>query len=194
MFSKNGRKLKTNSNDDIYTPLPVAKLMIEMCNIKEGDKVLDPSLGEGVFYNNLPECNKSYCEIKLGKDFLECNEKYDIIIGNPPYSIWNKWIEHTMELTNKFCYILGCFNFTDKRVRDILNNGFGLTAFHIAKIDWWYSPSYICVFERDKQSLISVSPSRVLCDVCGGRCKRGRNGNSPNTCTNIPINSFKEIL
>ena len=43
MFAKNGRKLKNNSNDVIYTPLPVALKMIDMCDIHENDKILDPS-------------------------------------------------------------------------------------------------------------------------------------------------------
>jgi hypothetical protein len=178
-----GRKLKSNANDKIYTPKSVANLMIQMCNITENMKVLDPSKGAGVFYNNLPDCFKDYCEIEEGKDFFDTNTRYDLIIGNPPYSLWNKWIEHTMRLTDKFCYILGCFNFTDARLRNIINNGFGITKFHLLKIDWWYSPSYIIIFERNKPSIISVEPSSILCDICNKRCKRGRNGNNANECS-----------
>ena len=147
MFNKTGRKLKTNANDIIYTPKPVAIKMIEMCNIQEGMKVLDPSKGGGVFYDNFPNnCIKDYCEIDEGKDFFNNNKKHDLIVGNPPYSLWDKWLEHTMILTNKFCYILGCFNFTDARIRKVLNNGFGITKLHLLKIDWWFSPSYIIIF------------------------------------------------
>ena len=93
-----------------------------------------------------------------------------------------------MKITNKFCYILGCFNFTDARVRKILNNGFGITKIHLLKIDWWFSPSYIVIFEKIKKSIITVEPKSVLCDICNGRCKRGRAGNNANTCTNIKTN------
>ena len=174
MFAKNGRKLKNNSNDVIYTPLPVALKMIDMCDIHENDKILDPSKGKGVFYNNFPNnCIKHYCEISEGIDFFNYTEKVDIIIGNPPYSLWNKWIEHTMKLTDKFCYIFGSFNFTDKRLRDIVSNGYGVTKFHLVKIDWWYSPSYLIVFEKNKTSIITVSSERVICDICKKRCGRG---------------------
>ena len=143
----NNIKSRKTANDKINTPKNVALLMIEMCDIKENDKVLDPSKGKGIFYNNLPNnCEKFYCEIDENNDFFDFNDKVDLIIGNPPYSLWTKWLEHTIEITDKFCYIFGCFNFTDKRLRDILNNGFGLTKFHILKIDWWFSPSYLCVF------------------------------------------------
>ena len=188
MFSETGRNLKVNANDIIYTPKPVALIMIKLCKIKSGSKVLDPSKGGGVFYDNLPtNCIKDYCEITENKDFFDYNDNVDLIIGNPPYSLWDKWIEHTMKITNKFCYILGCFNFTDARVRKILNNGFGITKIHLLKIDWWYSPSYIVIFEKDKKSIISVENKVILCDICNGRCKRGRAGNNANTCTNLNI-------
>ena len=45
-------------NDVIYTPLSVAKLMIDFCDIEPNHRVLDPSMGTGIFYDNFPECNK----------------------------------------------------------------------------------------------------------------------------------------
>ena len=186
MNNKNGNKLKKNSNDIYFTPSPIAKLMIEMCDINENDKVLDPSYGEGVFYNNLPNCNKEYCEITMGKDFFECNDKFDLIIGNPPFSLWDKWIEHTMKLTNKFCYIMNSFNLTAPRVRKIIDNGFGITRFHLLAVEWWFGNSFICVFEKEASSIISASPTRYYCDICNKRiCGRGKKGNSPNICTMI---------
>ncbi len=183
MYSLVGRKVKNNPNDVIFTPLDVAKIMIDMCEIESHQTVLDPSLGGGVFYDNLPPCQKDFCEITKDKDFFACEQTYDLIIGNPPYSLWNEWIQHTMKLTDKFCYIFGCFNFTDKRIRDILSSGYGITKFHLLKVDWWYSPSFILVFEKNKPSIISVSAQCHLCDICNSRCKRGRCGNLPNQCT-----------
>ena len=187
MISKIANKLKKSSNDIIYTPKPVALKMIEMCNIKDGDTVLDPSMGGGVFYNNLPSnCIKSYCEITENKDFFNETERYDLIIGNPPYSLWTKWIEHTMKLTDKFCYIFGIMNITDTRLNYIHNNGFGVSKIHLLKIDWWFGHQYLFLFEKNKPSIITVEPSRIFCDICNNkRCKRGRNKNSSNECTNI---------
>lgn len=184
-MDKTNRNIKNRKSpfDIIYTPKPVALKMIEMCELKEGDSVLDPSYGGGVFYNNLPDyVDKSFCEIEMDLDFFDYNDKVDCIIGNPPYSLWTKWIEHTMKITDKFCYIFGNLNFTDKRARDIFKNGYGITKFHLLKIDWWFSPSYLVVFEKNKASIITVEEHCVLCDICNGRCKRGRNGNSHNEC------------
>ena len=118
-------QLRKTANDKIYTPLDVAKRMIDLCDIKSNDKVLDPSKGGGVFCDNLPECNKSYCEIDEDIDFFNYNDEVDIIIGNPPYSLWNKWIDKTISLNpKKICYIFGVFNFTHKRLQKFNENGY----------------------------------------------------------------------
>ena len=181
--------LKKKSNDIIYTPLPVALKMIEMCNIQIGDKVLDPCKGTGVFYNNLPKtCNKEYCEITENKDFFNETGRYDLIIGNPPYSLWTKWINHTMSLTDKFCYIFGIMNITDTRLNHIHNNGYGVTQIHLLKIDWWFGHQYLILFEKNKPSIISASNNCIYCDICNNKkCKRGRNNNSPNECPAVDI-------
>ena len=154
---------KEGGNDIIYTPLPIALKMIEMCDIKEGEKVLDPCRGKGVFYDNLPlTCIKSYCEITENKDFFDDNNNYDLIIGNPPYSIWDKWLEHTMNHTNKFCYIMNMWNLTDKRVRNIINKGYGITKIHLLKIDWWFGCQYIVVFEKGIKSIITVEDKIII--------------------------------
>lgn len=167
-----------NPNDKIITPLNVAKDMIEKCNINKDMKVLDCSKGEGVFYNNLPICNKDWCEIDEGKDFFKYNEKVDLIIGNPPYSLWDKWTDKTIELNpKKICYIWGNFNLTPPRLNKYFINNYGITYFKILKIDWWFSPSFIVIFEKDKKSIIDIEPNRITCDICniGKRCGRGFN-------------------
>lgn len=171
------------ANDKIYTPKPIALKMIEMCDLNKNDYVLDPSYGEGVFFNNFPEfVKKDFCEIEQGKDFFECNTRYTAVIGNPPYSLWDKWLEHTMKLTDKFCYLFGVLNFTDKRVNKILKNGFGITKIHLLKVSWWFGHQFLIVFEKNKKSILSVEEAIINCDICNKRCLRGLKGNSMNEC------------
>jgi hypothetical protein len=185
MLNKIGNKIRsrTSPNDKIYTPLSVAMLMIEMCELKKGDSVLDPSAGKNkVFYNNLPNyVEKDYCEIEDDKDFFLYDKKVDCIIGNPPYSLWDKWLEHTMSLTDKFCYIFGFLNMNHSRIIKILENGFGITKIHLLRVDWWFGVSFIILFEKHKPSILTVS-QLIICDICGERCKRGKKGKSPNEC------------
>lgn len=190
-FSSHLTKIKNREipNDKIYTPIPLAKDMINICNITPIMKVLDPSRGGGAFYDNLPDCDKYYCEIDEGKDFFNFYEKMDLVIGNPPFSMWNKWIEHTMKITNKFCYIMSAFNLTIKRVNFLKENGWGITSITICNVSWWFGNNYIIIAEKNKPSIIDVLPEQYKCDVCNKNCGRGlmRKGVklSPNKCALI---------
>jgi len=173
--------IRQKPNDIIYTPLSVAKLMIDLCDIQPNDKVLDPSKGAGVFYDNLGDCIKDYCEITEDKDFFKYDKPVDIIVGNPPYSLWNKWLEHTKKLNpNKFCYIFGVYNLTPPRLNVIFEAGYIITKFHICKVDWWFSPSFIVLFEKGEieNSIITFDATAYFCDICnrpGSKiCMRGR--------------------
>jgi len=183
-------KYRETANDKIYTPLPVALEMIKMCNIKPTDKVLDCSKGAGVFYNNFPECEKYWCEIDedvVGnnkRDFFEFNERVDWIIGNPPFSMWNAWLEHTMKLTDKFCYIMNTMNLSKGRLHNILKNGFGITQIKILNIRYWFGCSYIVIFEKHKPSLMTCIENDLFCDICNkSSCKRGKKGYDFNKCS-----------
>ena len=185
----NSIKSRDNPNDKIYTPKNLALDMIDFCDIQEGQKVLDPCKGGGVFYDNLPDnCEKYYCEIDEGIDFFDFNEKVDLIIGNPPYSIWTKWINHTCNITDKFCYVFGTINFTPHRLKHIEEQGFGMTKMILTKVDWWFGHCIVAVFEKNKSSVIQYKLT-YPCDFCGKRCKRGRMNKgvkmNPNVCSEL---------
>ena len=179
-------KARKVPNDVFFTPKSLALEMIEMCNITPDMKVLDPCKGAGVFYDNLPECKKDWCEITDGKDFFEYNDKVDLVISNPPFSMWNRWLDHTCEITDKFCYIMGVMNLTDNRICELHKKGFGITAIRWLKVDWWFGHSLVIIVERNKPSIITVSDKRHYCDECGVRCNRGSSGYSPNICCPKP--------
>lgn len=175
-------RAKGRPNDVIYTPRPLALRAIEMANIQPDETVLDPSKGAGVFYDNLPPCHKSYCEITEGKDFYKWSEGVDVVIGNPPFSKWTPWLDHTLKVCKKrFIYIFGATSLTGNRLKKILDAGFGITSIHICKVAWWMSQSLVVVAEKGKPSIMTGSPIQN-CDICGVNCKRGIFGNPPNEC------------
>ncbi|WP_129408386.1 Eco57I restriction-modification methylase domain-containing protein [Marinitoga lauensis] len=75
----------------VFTPENIAKKMINL--IKNGNRILEPSCGDGIFIRLLKGKNVVGIEkdIKvpncLKMDFFDysINEKFDTIIGNPPY-------------------------------------------------------------------------------------------------------------
>lgn len=144
-------------NDKFYTPLPIAIKLIEMSNIQPEDFVLDPSKGLGVFYDNLPECNKNWCEIEEDIDFYKYTNKVDVIIGNPPFSQWTKWIKKTIELNpKKISYVMGCLNLTKSRIQLLESHNYFITKLAIVKVKKWFAETYLVVFEKDAIPIIDL--------------------------------------
>ena len=121
-----GKCLMTGNdkNDKVYTPIHIAKLIINTFPIS--GKVLDPFKGSGAFYNQIPDSlNRDWCEIDEGRDFFDYNNKVDWIISNPPYSIFDEVLEHSFEISDNIVYLVPVSKvFTSlKRIRSILNFG-----------------------------------------------------------------------
>lgn len=164
---------RKTANDKIYTPPVLAKKMIEMCDIKYTDRVLDPCKGGGVFYDNFPECIKSYCEIDEGIDFFNYDQEVDIIIGNPPYSLWSKWIEKTISLNpKKICYVYGAFNMCPNRFDLLEKNGYYVRKIHIMNVSWWLGTSFLVLLTKEKNDFFEIDTSKIYCDRCGlSKCR-----------------------
>lgn len=92
-----------NINDVVMTPVPVAKDIIQYFSPK--GRILDPCKGDGAFFNNLPE-GSDWCEITEGKCFFSNEEKYDWIVSNPPYSIFDKWLVHSLNVADNIVYLI----------------------------------------------------------------------------------------
>jgi hypothetical protein len=152
-------KDREQTNDIFDTPYPVAMKLIKMTDIKETDRVLDPCSGKGIFYNNLPDCNKMYCELTENKNFFEFNELVDVVIGNPPFSQWKKWIEHTVQLNPRIIsYIMGCLNLTPKRMEYLKQKGYNLKSMEIVTIEGWFGNTFLVVFEKHVTPIITFEP------------------------------------
>lgn len=105
-----------NKFGQYFTPAIVAEFMIDLAEIEPNSKILEPSCGEGVFLDIL--INKGFNSLtayeidkKLANQFdfvkyesfvsANIQEKFDLIIGNPPYIRWkNLEVELKEELAN----------------------------------------------------------------------------------------------
>lgn len=89
--------------DIVYTPVKVCEHIIKF--LDPSGLCLDPCKGDGAFFNLLPE-GSEYCEIREGKDFFEYNKKVDWIIGNPPYSIFETFLQHGFDIADNVSYLV----------------------------------------------------------------------------------------
>lgn len=152
-------KHRQKPKDKFYTPLKLAKELIALVPLEDGDVVLDPCMGKGAFYEQYPNfVKKDYCEIDLGIDFFKYEKRIDWIITNPPYSILDKWFEKTCQICKKgFGYLIGLDNYTAKRMELCNNYGFGLTKMHLFKVFKWFGMSCFVIFEKGGENIITYN-------------------------------------
>lgn len=126
-MKKSDKRQIKNKFGQYFTPEPIADFMIGMANITPESKVLEPSCGQGVFLDLLQKRGvKNLTGYEIDKDLsrgftnvkyesyvsASIQEKYDLIIGNPPYIRWKNLEEKlkqelaTNPLWNKYCNAL----------------------------------------------------------------------------------------
>ena len=107
---------------DFYsTPIDCIKTLLDNIDLsKYGNSVLEPSAGNGnickVFKEYYPDKDltavelreeeyNNLCQLNIDDviidSFYNIRDKHDIIIGNPPYSEAQEFIEHSFELLNE---------------------------------------------------------------------------------------------
>ena len=97
------------------TPENIAKQLIRMAEIGDGDTVLEPSAGRGAIAKFIPSCDcielnpenrqhlKNFGFNVVGENFLEFSRQYDIIIANPPFARQQDidHVNHMIDLAKK---------------------------------------------------------------------------------------------
>jgi hypothetical protein len=117
---------KVLPSDVVYTPRNVSKSIIDF--LQPNGVCLDPCKGDGAFFDFLPN-NSLYCELEEGTDFLKFNTQVDWIIGNPPYSIFLEFLEHSFKLSNNVSFLVPTNKvFQRQIIMDMINNYGGLKS------------------------------------------------------------------
>lgn len=145
---------RESPNDKFYTPLSLVKIHLsKFKDISDSSIILEPFYGKGAYYNEIekmfPTCILKYTEIDLGLDFFEFTEKVDYIISNPPYSMIDKVLAHSVMLKPKIIsYLIGFQNLTAKRIEYMNSKGYFIIDFHLTKVYKWYGMSLIVTFSN----------------------------------------------
>lgn len=156
---------KHDRNDVFYTPLALAKTAIDMVGDAHAHKRwLDPCRGKGAYYDQFPAtCTKDYCEVAEGKDFFEHTQPADVVVSNPPYSMLDAWLEHTLSLQPSVInYLIGINNLTARRLERLEHAGYTLTKLHMCKVRQWFGMSVIVQWETGAASSQSITYDRVV--------------------------------
>lgn len=112
--------------DVVYTPRNISQAIIRKLN--PSGLCLDPCKGDGAFFDYLPS-GSEYCELEEGTDFLHYNKKVDWIIGNPPYSIFLEFLQHSFEISDNVSFLVPTNKvFQRQIIMDMINDYGGLKS------------------------------------------------------------------
>jgi hypothetical protein len=139
-----------------YTKPDMVIHLMDKIPFNKGDSVMDAGSGlNKVFYNFIPSyCCKYECEIDEGKDFLQDNQEYDWIIGNPPYHIAKDFLLHSAKIAKKgiaFLVNLTCLNsfLLPSRLKLMQSYNFNVRNIHIVQDKRWFCRYFFIIFSKD---------------------------------------------
>jgi len=107
---KNGKPTRPNKTkictdaDVVNTKYNTAKWIVDYFNPQ--GSILEPCAGNNVFYDLFNNKVKYRCEIMDGIDFLQWDKKVDWIITNPPYSIYDCFLERAFMVANNVVFFV----------------------------------------------------------------------------------------
>ncbi len=128
--------------DEVYTPTtPILQFLTASNLLGKGLTFLCPAdTKQSKFVEVLETLNENviYGHISEGKDFFEHDYgEYDFILTNPPYSIKNKWLQHSIKLNKPFAYLLPLDSIATKLRADLYENNPNIQFFiHKKRIDF----------------------------------------------------------
>jgi len=133
-----GPKHSHSDRDRIFTPPELAKKLIRKIPSVAGDTWLDPCYGTGVFFDNFPAGENDYCEIDMGKDFLEYDKKHDWVVTNIPFSRPKEFIFKMADSCKKGFGILCLANsMTATRLKKLEDMGLYLHSMTVLYVKQW---------------------------------------------------------
>ena len=139
--------------DKFYTKPQIVKDLLQMIDLSKYDLVLEPSAGAGDFYNMLPIKTRLGIDLEpahpdiLKKDFFDyvsCDNKNTITIGNPPFGknskLAIKFFNHAAVFSDCIAFIVPR-TFRKPSVINRLDFNFHLLKQKLLPLDSFYIPS-----------------------------------------------------
>ncbi len=102
--TKSNKTGKSTAADIVYTKNETAQWIIDYFN--PIGSILDPSAGKDVFFDKFLNAEKYRCEITDGVDFFDWTKKVDWIVTNPPYSIYDQFLQHAFNIADNVCFFV----------------------------------------------------------------------------------------
>lgn len=118
------------SNDVVYTPRSYAKAIVDyFC---PSGRILEPCSGGGAFLRYMPDALS--CDLDRGTSFFLWREPVDWIVTNPPWSKFQQFLLHSLNLATHIVFLVTVNHlWTKARMRMVRERGYGIR--HILTMD-----------------------------------------------------------
>lgn len=97
--NKTGR---ATASDSVMTPPRIAEAIVS--HYRPFGLSLEPCRGTGNIYALLPS-PKDWCEITEGRDFFDYQGSVDWVITNPPYSIYDRFLQKCFDVADNVVFL-----------------------------------------------------------------------------------------
>lgn len=110
IISRNGVPTKANktgkatASDTVYTRKATAQWIVSY--FKPDGLILDAAAGNDAFFNCYKHLSAWRCEIRDGLDFFDWHKPIDWIITNPPYSIYDNFLQHAFKVSDNVVFFV----------------------------------------------------------------------------------------
>ncbi len=106
----NRKPIEDRPEADFYsTPYSLTWKLLEQNEFNISKPVYEPAIGSGAIASQLIKAGFTVTgdDIRTtGKDFLDCEDHYDYIITNPPFSLFDDFVMKAKECSDKFAFIM----------------------------------------------------------------------------------------
>jgi hypothetical protein len=144
------------------TPTSLARDLLDLTPLENGDLVLEPFKGEGAFYDSFPtHVRKEWCETTQGRDYTAFEGTPDWVISNPPYrldvegkrinALWLLLDYFSQRATKGIGFLINdkCLSsLTPVRLGVLAQRGFYLTKMVVCSVKKWRGRYYYLLFTR----------------------------------------------
>jgi len=141
----NRKKEIDRPDSDYYgTPIPLIWELIKLDIFNKDHLIYEPASGEGVIGKTLTLNGFRVTEDDIrttGKNFLECEKHYPVIITNPPFSLFDEFVVSAKRCSDRFAFIAktNFFGAYKRYENGIWNNLKSVYIFN-RQIDYRYNP------------------------------------------------------
>lgn len=95
---------RATAADTVFTSYRTAQWIVDY--FKPHGTILEPAAGKNVFFDLFTNEQKFRCEITDGIDFFDWEKQVDWIITNPPYSIYDLFLQKAFSVSNNVVFFV----------------------------------------------------------------------------------------